>query len=157
MADGDVYDDEGYNELKKAIKEMKEKEKAKGNKMAHLSNKQQMAIDLILMGKVDREVAEIVKVSRSTINDWKNTNEVFKNELNKRKFEISQANKERLNSIYKKALETVEKAIVDNEDVKTALEIIKLYHTPIYQKDNEVKAPNDVDKFYEMLREYWND
>ncbi len=110
------------------------------NRKEQLSEKQLMAIDLILSGKVDREVAEAVGVSRSTISDWRNGNYVFQAELNKRRREIQEAGKERLRNIRNKALENVEKAI-EKGDVKTSLEILRM--TGIEKEDLNTIGPDD--------------
>jgi len=113
---------------------------AEENRKEQLSEKQLMAIDLILSGKVDREVAEAVGVSRSTISDWRNGNYLFQAELNKRRREIQEAGRERLRRIRNKALDTVEKAIEEG-DVKTALEILRL--TGIEKEDLKAVGPED--------------
>ena len=123
---------------------------AEENRKEQLSEKQLMAIDLILSGKVDREVAEAVGVSRSTISDWRNGNYVFQAELNKRRREIQEAGRERLRRIRNKALDTVEKAIEEG-DVKTALEILRL--TGIEKEDLDIIGPADPEVLEEQRRD----
>ncbi len=120
------------------------------NKREQLSEKQLMAIDLILSGKVDREVAEAVGVSRSTISDWRNGNYVFQAELNKRRREIQEAGREKLRRIRNKALDTVEKAIEEG-DVKTALEILRL--TGIEQEDLKAIGSDNPETLEEQRRD----
>ncbi len=120
------------------------------NRKEQLSEKQLMAIDLILSGKVDREVAEAVGVSRSTISDWRNGNYVFQAELNKRRREIQEASKERLRNIRNKALDTVEKAI-EKGDVRTALEILRL--TGIEQEDLKAIGPVEPEELEEQKKD----
>ena len=120
------------------------------NRKEQLSEKQLMAIDLILSGKVDREVAEAVGVSRSTISDWRNGNYLFQAELNKRRREIQEAGRERLRRIRNKALDTVEKAIEEG-DVKTALEILRL--TGIEKEDLDKIGPADPEVLEEQRRD----
>jgi len=50
-----------------------------------LKLEQDHAINLLLQGKNDREVAEAVNVSRQTVNQWRNHDSVFMGELNARR------------------------------------------------------------------------
>lgn len=52
-----------------------------------LSVEQQNAIDLLITGMTDEEVATQVGVTRQTVNQWRNQNPVFAAELNRRREE----------------------------------------------------------------------
>jgi len=43
-----------------------------------LNTKQKLAIDLVLVGLSDREIAKRARVSRKTINTWRNHDEDFR-------------------------------------------------------------------------------
>jgi hypothetical protein len=77
-----------------------------------LSIEQQNAIDLLILGKSDREVAEEVGVSRPTVTDWRNHNEHFAAELNRRRQEVWGAHTERLRTLVAQAVD----ALADNLD-----------------------------------------
>jgi FixJ family two-component response regulator len=49
----------------------------------HLSPKQELAVDLVLEGQTDSEVAESVGVTRPTVNLWRNRHPAFMAELNR--------------------------------------------------------------------------
>lgn len=90
-----------------------------------LTAKQLVAIDCLLMGKTDREAAEVAGVNRVTITKWRLYDPYFQAELNRRRAEIWNAAVDRLRNLILKALDVVEKSL-DQGDVKTALEIVKM-------------------------------
>lgn len=101
---------------------------AKGDKTRQketLSIEQLNAIDLLVMGKTDREVAEAVGVSRQTVTSWRLYNPHFQAELNRRRKEIWGAAVDRFRSLLLKSLDTVERAL-DEGDAKTAVELLKM-------------------------------
>lgn len=53
-----------------------------------LSFKQKMAIDLLLQGLSDREVADKIGVRRETVNVWRNHNPAFQSELERARREL---------------------------------------------------------------------
>ena len=80
-----------------------------------LSIEQQNAIDLLILGKSDREVAEEVGVSRPTVTDWRNHDEHFAAELNRRRQEVWGAHTERLRMLIERAVDALE-GNLDAED-----------------------------------------
>ena len=99
---------------------------AKEYKRQHgLTIEQQNAIDLLVMGKTDKEVAEIVGVNRVTVTQWRLYDPYFQAELNKRRQEIWSTAIEKIRCMVLKALDVVDKAL-DKGSVKTALEVLKI-------------------------------
>jgi len=90
-----------------------------------LSEKQYQAIDLILQGLTDEEVASRIGASRQTVNKWKNKNPVFIAELNRRRKEIHDASRDKLIRLASKAIDTLEKE-VEAGNWKVALEVLKM-------------------------------
>lgn len=90
---------------------------AKSNKTKQLSIEQENAIDWLIQGKRDREVAEAVKVNRSTVNHWRNHDAVFIAELNARREELWNCETERLRTLVEKAVDVL-KSDLDSEDLK---------------------------------------
>ena len=76
---------------------------AKVDKCRQLSIEQENAIDLLLQGKSDREVAEAVGVSRQTVTEWRNGNALFAAELNRRRREVWGGQTERLRQLIAQA------------------------------------------------------
>ena len=87
---------------------------AKSDNSRQLSIEQENAIDLLLEGKSDREVAEAVGVSRQTVTEWRNGNAVFAAELNQRRHEVWGGQVERLRGLVAEAVAVLE------EDLKQA-------------------------------------
>jgi len=90
-----------------------------------LSIEQLNAIDLLVLGKCDREVAEAVGVARQTVTSWRLYNPYFQAELNRRRKEVWGAAVDKLRSLLLKALDTVEKSI-DQGDAKTAIQVLRM-------------------------------
>jgi Helix-turn-helix of insertion element transposase len=89
-----------------------------------LSIEQHNAIDLLVYGKPDREVAEAIGVTRETVTRWRNENPYFIAELNQKREELWRAAHDKLRGLVGKAIETLEKAL-DTGDMKAAVEILK--------------------------------
>ncbi len=92
-----------------------------------LSIEQQNAIDMLVLGKSDREVAEAVGVSRQTVCGWRLYHPQFQAELNLRRRAIWGAAVDKLRSLVPKSLEILEQALDRSDDpAKIALGILKL-------------------------------
>jgi hypothetical protein len=89
-----------------------------------LSIEQENAIDLLLMGKSDREVAEVVGVSRWAVQGWRTAHPLFAATLAQRREEVFGAAVNRLRSLLCRALENIAGAI-DGGDVKASFELVK--------------------------------
>ena len=100
-----------------------------------LSVEQLNAIDLLVTGKTDQEVADLVGVSRSTVTGWRLYNPTFAAELNKRRKEVWGAAGDRLRTLLLKAFDAVESAL-DAGDVKAALEFLKVAGVNNIKLDN---------------------
>ena len=119
--------------------------------MAKLNDKQLKAIEHIINGLSDGEVAELVGVTRETVNTWKNQNHDFIAELNKRRNSISITIQDKQRELVTKAYKVLDKHL-DNQlnsdeiDVKIALDIIKMYK-PIdlnLETDAEIMKNKDL-------------
>lgn len=111
-----------------------------------LSVKQRNAIDLILLGKSDEEVAEEICVRRETVNRWKNQDSDFVYELRKNRKQVWGSQKDRLRGLISKAVNVL-KENLDNEDPKikqsVAIHILKsvgLYGTDLEPHGTEAHA-----------------
>lgn len=85
-----------------------------------------MAIELLVAGKTDEEVAATVDVSRETITRWRHRNFYFIAELNRQReiqWEVAQ---DRLRSLANIAIENIERSLVEENDFKASLELLKL-------------------------------
>jgi hypothetical protein len=99
----------------------------KPHKTSHLKPltvAQESAIDLLILGKSDREVAERIGVHRETVWHWRTHQAVFVAELNKRRQDMFGAAQQRLRALVGKALNNLETA-VDAGSLKASLEVLK--------------------------------
>ena len=62
----------------------------------NLSIQQKNAIDLLIVGQTDGEVAQTIGASRQTINQWKNQDAVFVAEMNRQRKSVWECQQERL-------------------------------------------------------------
>jgi hypothetical protein len=94
-----------------------------------LSIEQENAVDLLVQGKSDREVGELVGVSRQTVTTWRNDNVVFVAALNARRQGLFGENIERLRWMLSKALDVIASGLESEDEkirVQTAWNIVKV-------------------------------
>ncbi|MBE2973394.1 hypothetical protein [Priestia megaterium] len=84
------------------------------------------AIDLLVCGKTDKEVADLVSVNRVTVTKWRNYDIYFQAELNKRRKEVWNASIDKIRTLVPKAIESLEREIEAENSWKVALEILKI-------------------------------
>jgi Homeodomain-like domain len=82
------------------------------------------AIDVLILGKSDQEVAEAVGVNRTTVWQWRHSHPLFMASLERRRAEVWRAPQERLRSFLSKAVENLGKAVEDG-DLKASIEVLK--------------------------------
>lgn len=98
----------------------------KSNKIQQLNTKQQKAIDLLLKGKTDTEVAIAVRVGRDTVNRWRNHNPDFIAALNEQSSQLDEDLTVRLSRLYFWSLEVIESALT-KADVAAALAVMQAF------------------------------
>lgn len=121
----------------------------------NLTIEQENAIDLLLTGLSDNEVAKQVGVTRETVCRWRNDNAAFIVELNKRRQAIWGSSLDKLRGLIPKAIEVLEKNIstsevYDSVAVAAAVHVLKavgLYGAdmnpatlPVSEKEIEIAA-----------------
>jgi len=90
-----------------------------------LSPSQELAIDALLTGKRDRQVAEIVGVTRQTVNEWRNKTPLFVEELARRRREMFAETHKRLQILSEKAIDVLE-ANLECDNPKVAVQAAQL-------------------------------
>jgi transposase len=123
---------------------------AKADKTRQLTIEQQNAIDLLLQGKSDREVAEAVGVSRQTVTEWRNRNAPFVAELNRRRQEVWGSQTERLRQLVAQAVSVLEEDLQQNQDrrLRQAAAVHVLRAVGLYGCDLKPKGatePEDIE------------
>jgi hypothetical protein len=86
-------------------------------RQAELTIEQQNAIELLILGKSDRETAEACGVSRQTVNEWRNNCALFLAELNSRRAALWESDIDRLRSMVGDAITILEEDL-QSEDEK---------------------------------------
>jgi hypothetical protein len=94
-----------------------------------LTPEQQNAIDLLILGKSDREVAEGVGVAREAVTRWRSDNPLFIAELNRQRQALWADARERLRALVGKAVAVIEQAMQEGDlgAVIGVLKAVKLY------------------------------
>ena len=94
-----------------------------------LSERQEQAINLILLGQSDQAVAEAIGVARQTVNKWKHQSHLFKAILNSQRHELWSSHYEELRSLIKLAITVFREDLADGGNKKlrqeAAMHILK--------------------------------
>jgi hypothetical protein len=89
-----------------------------------LSVEQENAIDLLLTGKPDREVAEQTGVTRWTVQGWRTSHPLFMATLAQRRETLFSGAVDRMRSLLSKALDNITGAI-ESGDVSASFALVK--------------------------------
>ncbi len=107
-----------------------------------LSVDQQNAIDLLIVGKTDRETAEAVGVTRQTVNGWRNGNPWFQAELNRCRQELWGVTVDQLRALLPRAVAVLADELETGEArARVAVDILRLAGL------DRTKAPQKLDTF----------
>jgi len=85
-----------------------------------LTEQQEQAIWLILLGRTDEQVGKAVGVARQTISKWKNQNPDFKAFLNKKRIENWEQHQDKIRYLIGEAVQVLEENLANIEDHKIA-------------------------------------
>ena len=85
-----------------------------------LTEQQEQAIWLILLGRTDEQVGKAVGVARQTISKWKNQNPDFKAFLNKKRIENWEQHEDKIRYLIGEAVQVLEENLANIEDHKIA-------------------------------------
>lgn len=89
-----------------------------------LSIEQENAIDRLIAGNTDQQVADAVGKDRTTIWGWRHEHPLFMATLARRRAEVWRAPQEKLRALLSKAVENLA-AAVEAGDVKASIEVLK--------------------------------
>ena len=89
-------------------------------KSTGLTEQQEQAIGLILLGRTDEHVGKAVGVARQTISKWKNQNADFKAFLNKKRIENWEQHEDKIRYLIGEAVQVLEENLANIEDHKIA-------------------------------------
>jgi transposase-like protein len=100
-----------------------------------LSIEQQNAIDLLVQGLTDREVAEVVGVARQTITTWRNRHKRFAQALEERRRELWSSQLQRLRALVRRAVDILEQSLGSvDERVRIQCAVHILRAVGLYQR-----------------------
>ena len=139
----------------------------KSDKTRQLRIAQRNAIELLLAGKTDQEVAEAVGVSRQTVTVWRNRDALFQTALEVRRKEIWGAHVERLRQIAGRAVEVLEADLLQEEDRRlrqsAAVHVLKCVGLYGANLDPKTETPGypfsrwSDERVEKALRRYWGE
>ncbi len=118
----------------------------KKSKESELSPIHERAVDLLLSGRSGRETAEELGVRQETVSTWRNHVPAFQAELRRRREELREASRMRLESSASKALAVLEHELDSDEaryrirSAEILLKDAKVVPTVETMSDNEVRA-----------------
>lgn len=116
--------------------------------------KKMNAIDLLIQGLNDREVADKIGTSRETVTRWRNENPVFQAELNRRRQEIWGGACEKLRGLVSHAVDVLESELENgNSKLKAAVEILKA--TGLYGNVPSPDGETNPDAILKKQAEDW--
>jgi hypothetical protein len=144
--------------------------KRRGSKEHALSAQQDVAIDLMIAGFTDDEIAKQLKVSRQTVWNWRNRDPHFQAEKKRRTADSFEPMRFRLVTVLIKAIRLMERAI-DAGDVEAAQVMMRqagqaldrffaLEFDELRQQNARLRAELDVivQSVKDMLpREHWQE
>ena len=85
-----------------------------------LTEQQEQAIRLIVLGRTDEEVGKAVGVARQTISKWKHHNPNFKAFLNKQRIETWELHQDQIRALIGEAVQVLRENLANIEDDKIA-------------------------------------
>jgi len=108
-----------------------------------LEPKQEKAVELMLAGVSDTEIAKKLKVTRQTVNYWRNQDIDFIYELKMRRDQLWESNRDETSNLYKLAVEEIKKSL-KSKDPKIRLQVaMQIVRLPALQENLKNKAPAD--------------
>ena len=119
----------------------------KQNMSKKLNKKQDLAIELVMKGMTDIQIAERVGVSRQSVNTWRNQDMDFMQELQERRRVLRAAHMERLLQMVGLAMEVVEQALEQGDGqtkLKTAMYVLKLAGFRDYSEMEKQESGKDA-------------
>lgn len=112
-----------------------------------LTPQQEIAIEMMMDGKKDLEISKRLKMRRPTINEWRNHNMDFIYELQMRRSQVWEKQRDKMSRAVDKAFDILIKNL-DNKDEKIQLAVaMQLVRMTGVQENLKNKNPMDLKTF----------
>ena len=90
-----------------------------------LSDKQHLAINVLLAGGTHRDAAKAAGVARTTVTEWVNHHSEFHHELERRRYQRAEQVNDRVSELTTRSLDVIEEHVAAG-DLRAALGILRL-------------------------------
>jgi len=121
---------------------------------SELSAKQERAIELALQGMKDGEIAKRVRVSRKTINSWRNQDEDFRVELAKRRRTLHERHQNELSGLVSEAIGVMREAMREHDmltRLRAAQAVLRTAGLQVVMKKEKPLSKDEI--LFEILGE----
>jgi hypothetical protein len=109
-----------------------------------LEPKQEKAVEYMLAGISDSEIAKKLNVTRQTVNYWRNQDRDFIYELQMRRNQLWEGYRDELSDLYKLAVEEIKKSM-KSKDPKIRLQLaMQILRLPALQENLKNKSISDL-------------
>ena len=114
-----------------------------------LNDKQERALELVISGMTDGEIAKRIGVSRQWVNKWRNQNAEFMYALQMRRQLTREKQMDQLNQLLEKAIEIVKDALENGDEqtkLKAAMHVLKISGLQGHAKPPEPLTKEEMEK-----------
>ena len=125
------------------------------DEMIILPHKKAQAVELLLCGMSDREIAREIGMSRETVNRWRNHDADFRQVLRERRVGMTRVSQGEIWGLTKKAVATV-RELMDSESDHIRLGAAKtvLRGTKALEWENDEEEMTEVDLIIQAIEEF---
>ena len=117
-----------------------ESQKTESKEKFELSQKKQIALELILAGRTDAQVGAVIGKGRNTIWSWRKHDPQFIAVLNQRRNRLKSESVEQMNVLCSQSIQLLEKA-VEKGDTELALSVIQVLKKVISRQQGNEAPP----------------
>ena len=117
-----------------------ESQKTESKEKFELSQKKQIALELILAGQTNAQVGAAIGKGRNTIWSWRKHDPQFIAALNQRRSWLQNESVEQMKALCSQSIQLLEKA-VEKGDTELALGVIQVLKKVIYNQQVDVTPP----------------
>ena len=118
-------------------------------KMSELSDKQEMALELVITGMTDREIAKRVGVSRQWVNTWRNQDAEFMYALQLRRHILREKHMDSLSQLIKISIDVMREALKEGDPqtkMKAAMYVLKISGLKGFMKPGKPMTRQEMEK-----------